>query len=82
MSVSTLEGKLSRKLRYAARTRPVTIDDAAEFLAELGAKPSRYTIRKVLSRPKWRPVGWITTEKASRHGRPVRGWKPVRTVGR
>lgn len=73
----TLEGRLSRALHARAKRGPVTVDDARDALARLGIRNEEQTIRKVLNRPNWRPVGWRTTKKASRHGRPIRVWIPV-----
>lgn len=75
--MATVTGNLSRALRRISSKRPVTIDDATEFLERTSGKADVDVIRSVLRRPKWRPVAWIKTNKASRHGRPVRGWKPV-----
>lgn len=72
----SLEQRLDRKLKTRAKSRPVTIDDATEILGELGSKAKR-SIRTVLRRPDWTPVSWHRTKKASRHGRPIRGWKPA-----
>lgn len=77
MSVVTVETKLDRGLKARARRRAVTIDDAVDILKTLKRRANFKTIRRVLRKPNWTPVSWHRTKKASRHGRPIRGWKPV-----
>lgn len=67
--------RLSRALRYRVRKQgTITIDDATELLEKLTGKTDLHTIRQVLRKPTYRPVGYKKTAKPSRHGRPVRSW--------
>lgn len=73
--MTTTAKTLRRRLLRKAQNTPVTVDDAADILQSLGERPKFNTIRSVLRTPDFRPVGWTTTTKPSRHGRPVRKWR-------
>lgn len=71
----TVETRLRRRLTNLARRQRVTVDDAGDLLVVMGFEPELATIRSVLAEPTFTPVGWKQTDKASRHGRPVRTWR-------
>lgn len=71
----SIETRLRRRMTSLGAKRTVTIDDASEAMKQMGHKPKLSVIRAVLSKPRFYPIGWKRTTKASRHGRPVRLWK-------
>lgn len=71
----SIETRLRRRMTALGAKRTITIDDASEAMKRMGQKPKLSVIRSVLAKPRFYPIGWKRTAKASRHGRPIRLWK-------
>jgi len=62
-------------LRILARTRPVSADDAQEYLISQGLQPMGNAAGSLFSGHEWECVGRVKSKRVSRHANEIRLWR-------